>query len=130
MTETIIFNRIAERLLIEYDNIFVSSEYVAVPPSFPAVSIEISDSYPEKNGITLGFDDEQERFMITVNAYSDLAEGKTEQVKSIMKTVTAEMKQMYFTKTTQIPVPNAQDRSIYRETARYTRIIGGGENLE
>jgi hypothetical protein len=130
MTETIIFNRIAERLLIEYDNIFVSSEYVAVPPSFPAVSVEISDSYPERNGITLGFDDEQERFMITVNAYSDLAEGKTEQVKSIMKTVTAEMKQMYFTKTTQIPVPNAQDRSIYRETARYTRIIGGGENLE
>ena len=130
MTETIIFNRIAERLLIEYDNIFVSSEYVAVPPSFPAVSIEISDSYPERNGITLGFDDEQERFMITVNAYSDLSEGKTEQVRSIMKTVTAEMKQMYFTKTTQIPVPNAQDRSIYRETARYTRIIGGGENLE
>lgn len=130
MTETIIFNRIAERLLLEYDNIFVSSEYVAAPPSFPAVSIEISDCYPERNGITLGFDDEQERFMITVNAYSDLADGKTDQVKNIMKTVTAEMKQMYFTKTTQIPVPNAQDRSIYRETARYTRVIGGGENLE
>ena len=130
MTETIIFNKVAERLLLEYDNIFVSSEYVAAPPSFPAVSIEISDSYPERSGITLGFDDEQERFMITVNAYSDLAEGKTDQVKSIMKTVTAEMKQMYFTKTTQAPVPNAQDRSIYRETARYTRIIGGGENLE
>lgn len=130
MTETIIFNKVAERLLLEYDNIFVSSEYVAVPPSFPAVSIEISDCYPERSGITLGFDDEQERLMITVNAYSDLAEGKTEQVKSIMKTVTAEMKQMFFTKTTQTPVPNAQDRSIYRETARYTRIIGGGENLE
>ncbi|MBR5829124.1 MAG: hypothetical protein IKY47_03580 [Bacteroidaceae bacterium] len=130
MTETIIFNKVAERLLLEYDNIFVSSEYVAAPPSFPAVSIEISDSYPERSGITLGFDDEQERLMITVNAYSDLAEGKTDQVKSIMKTVTAEMKQMFFTKTTQTPVPNAQDRSIYRETARYTRIVGGGENLE
>lgn len=130
MTETIIFNKVAERLLLEYDNIFVSSEYVAAPPSFPAVSIEISDSYPERSGITLGFDDEQERLMITVNAYSDLAEGKTDQVKSIMKTVTAEMKQIYFTKTTQTPVPNAQDRSIYRETARYTRIVGGGENLE
>ena len=130
MTEIIIFNRIAERLLLEYDNIFVSSEYVAAPPSFPAVSIEVSDCYPERKGITLGLDDEQERFMITVNAYSDLADGKTDQVKNIMKTVTAEMKQMYFIKTTQTPVPNAQDRSIYRETARYTRIVGGGENLE
>lgn len=130
MTETIIFNRVAERLLIEYENIFVSSEYVPIPPSFPAVSIEITDSYPEKEGISLSFDDEQERYMITVNAYSDLAENKTEQVRSILRTVTNEMKQMFFIKTTQIPVPNAQDKSIYRESARYTRIIGGGENLE
>lgn len=130
MTETIIFNRVAERLLIEYENIFVSSEYVPIPPSFPAVSIEIADSYPEKEGISLSFDDEQERYVITVNAYSDLAEEKTEQVKSILRTVTNEMKQMFFIKTTQIPVPNAQDKSIYREAARYTRVIGGGENLE
>lgn len=130
MTETIIFNRVAERLLTEYENIFVSSEYVSIPPSFPAVSVEITDSYPDRGGITLGFDDEQERYMITVNAYSDLAENKTEQVRSILHTVTNEMKQMFFIKTTQAPVQNAQDRSIYREVARYTRVIGGGENLE
>lgn len=129
MIGTIIVDRLAERLYEEIDSIFVSAEYVPSPPSLPAVFVEISDCYPERNGITLGFDDEQERYVVTINAYSNLAEGKTEQVRQIMRIVAEEMKKMRFIKTTQIPVDNAQDRSIYRETARFTRIIGGGENF-
>lgn len=73
--ENEIFTAIADRLRDEFEGIFVSGEYVMVPPSFPAVSIEEADNYTATKHYSSAGDDHA---VVTyeINVYTNKTVGK------------------------------------------------------
>jgi hypothetical protein len=58
--------------------------------------------------------------MYQVDVYSNRVYGKKTECRKIMAEIDDAMAGMGFTRTTMTPVPNMNDATIYRLTARYT----------
>lgn len=117
--ESLIITPIAKAVRTEYESAFVTSEYVKAPTQFPHISIIESDNY-----MTIAHLDsaDTERFatiMYEVNVYSNKTSGKKSECRKIMNLIDSMMYSMNFTRTALTPVPNLEDASIYRLTARY-----------
>lgn len=115
--ESEIYTELAEALRSEFEGIFVSGEYVAAPPRFPAVSIEEADNYTA----TSELDTDGEKFsvvMYEINIYTNKTVGKKSQAKAILAVIDNLLIGRNFTRLSAPPVPNI-DSSIYRITARY-----------
>jgi len=126
--EAKIYTPIATALRTAHSGVSVSGEYVKAPSEFPFVSIVEADNY-----MTLANRDgaDSEKFatlMYEVNVYSNKAVGKKSECKSIMATVDSLMYGMNFTRISLAPIPNMDNASIYRLTARY-RAETDGTNL-
>lgn len=123
-----IFTRIAELLRANYPGISVYPERVSVPASFPCVWAVEADTYPTLQGTALDFTDEQRRSVYEIQAFSNLSKGALAQVRNIMYDVTALLRSLGYRMTMNSPIQNA-DPSIKRYSARFERIIGGGDTL-
>lgn len=126
--EAAVFSPIADAIEAEYPGSTVEGVYVRSPSSFPHVSIVESDNY-----ITTRRQDsaDEERFatvMYEVNVYSNKASTKKSECRSILNLIDRMMYQRNFTRISMAPVPNLEDASIYRLTARY-RAETDGTNL-
>lgn len=122
--ETEVFNSIVNALREQYgDGISVSGEYVEMPERFPFVSIVEDDNSEVETTKTLDRSPETAcNLMYTVNAYSNLKTSKKSQAKAILDAVDGCMHELGFTRTMRSQLPNV-DRTIYRVTARYTRVL-------
>ena len=120
-----VFTIIATALRNEYgaDNIFVTGEYVAQPPKFPAVMIVQMDNSIHQRAMDTASVEHAVDVMYQVDVYSNLQKGKKKQAKDILESVDAQFAQMRFIRTYKNPVPNMNDATIYRMTARYKRLI-------
>lgn len=119
--EVDIFDSIYQLVTAEYPDAYVSSRVVAVPASFPAVSIVESSNveYMPDGG-------DAERFSAvtyTVNVYSNAGSDGKEECKAIAGIVSARMRFMNFSRTMCEPVDNAADPSIYRMVLRFTGAV-------
>ena len=120
--ESQVFNTVANALRAAYTNISVYGEYVETPSTFPAVSLVEDDNIEVETNVTLDRSPEMAcNLMYTANVYSNLQTGKKDQAKAIMDIIDDCMHQFGFTRTMRSQLPNV-DRTIYRVTARYTRI--------
>lgn len=114
--ENEIFTELYNILITAYTGIFVTGEYTPTPDKFPCVFIEEADNYTVSlNGSNKG---EVSAVMYEINVFSNLAEGRKTQVKSIIKTIDDFMTLRGFMRTMCSPTPNA-DTTVYRMTARY-----------
>lgn len=122
--ENEVFNDVSNALRAIYqDDISLYGEYVEIPSSFPCVSlVEDDNSEIAENKTLARLPETACQLMYTANAYSNLATGKKTQAKEIMKIIDERMHDMGFTRTMQQQLPNV-DRTIYRVTARYTKIF-------
>lgn len=127
--ESLIFNRVAERLRSEYPEISVYGEYVETPSSFPAVSLVEEDNSVVSSLMTTTNMENFVDVVYSVNIYSNKASGKKIEAKNIGDTVDEEMMKMGFTRTMRSQIPNI-DRTIYRLTIRYVGRITVEENGE
>ena len=66
--------------------------------------------------------------MYEINVYSNKTSGKKTECKNIMDSIDRILYGMNFTRISRTPVPNLEDSSIYRITARY-RVETDGESL-
>ena len=126
--ETSVFSPIATTLRTEYPGVSVTGEYVREPSKFPHVSIVESDNYVSTNRRDTASRERYSTVMYEVNVYSDLQSGKKAECRKILNTIDEMMYGMNFTRIAMTPVPNMQNSSVYRLTARY-RAETDGTNL-
>lgn len=123
-----VYTRVAEMLRAEFPGISVASEYVKSPSAFPHVSITMSDNYtiPEQQDSSMT--ENMVTAMFTVNCYSNRTSGKKTECKKIMAAVNDLLCRMNFRRLVMTPVPNMEDATIYRITARY-RVATDGKHF-
>lgn len=117
--ENEVYTRLAKVLREKFPKIDIASEYVKSPSSFPHVSITQSDSYVPTELQDSGMKENMAVVMFEINVYSNKTEGKKTECKKIVKTIDDELYSMNFRRTAMTPVPNLEDATIYRITARY-----------
>lgn len=121
--ENEIFNDVSTRVRASVEDVYMSGEYVKAPPYFPAVSLVEMDNAPYRNTQTSGELENHSVLMYEVNVYSNKKTGKKTECKKIIALIDEAMKLLGFTRTMLQPIPNMDDATIYRMTARYTAIV-------
>lgn len=126
--ENQIYTPIAQALREAYQGISVTGEYVRSPSKFPHVSIVENDNYMTVRHLDSADEEKFSTIMYEVNVYSNKASGKKSEAKAIMGLVDHMMYARNFTRIAMTPVPNLEDSTIYRITARY-RAETDGTNM-
>ena len=124
--ENEVYTRVVTVLRSEFPGIDLTGDYTKAPSSFPHVSITQSDNavIAERTTGTK----EMAQVMFEVNVYSNLQPGKKTECKKIMKVIDEVLFRMNFRRIVLTPVPNMEDATIYRLTARY-RVATDGKNF-
>ena len=122
--ESKVYTPIAQELRLAGVN--VSGEYVNAPSKFPHASIVETDNY----SVEMDSSDTETFAMIMyeVNVYSNKGNAKKSECKSIMDTISQRMYSLNFVRIACTPVPNLENASIYRMTARF-RAVTDGTNI-
>lgn len=117
--ESQIFTPIAQEVRSQYPGAFVTGEYVKAPSKFPHVSIVEADNYMTQRHLDTSDEEKFSTIMYEVNVYSNKASGKKTECRNIIGLIDHMMYARNFTRLTMTPVPNMEDATIYRITARY-----------
>jgi hypothetical protein len=121
--ENEVFNDVSTSVRGKYPNVNMTGEYVKSPPSFPHVSlVEMDNSVLTRTQTSTGYENHV-TLMYEVNVYSNKSKGKKTECKELISIVDNEMLKLGFTRTMLQPIPNMDDATIYRMTARYTAIV-------
>lgn len=124
--ENEVYTRVATVLREKFPGIDIAGDYVKAPSSFPHVSITQSDNAVISGRMTGSA--EMAQVMFEVNVYSNKAEGKKTECKSIMNVIDQTLFAMNFKRLALTPVPNMEDATIYRLVARY-RVATDGKHF-
>lgn len=106
----------------------MTGEYVKAPSKFPHVSIVEVDNYTSYRHMDTSATEAYSTVMYEVNVYSNKTAGKKSEAKAIMSLIDSMMYARNFTRLSLTPVPNMEDATIYRLTARY-RAETDGTNI-
>ena len=123
--ENDIFTIIAKALRAEFPGVFVSGEYIISPASFPAVTLIESDNYVDRSMSTIRIED-CAVVMYSLSVFSNKASGRKQEAKKISDFADEKMRELGFTRTSRVQVPNLADATIYRLESRYEAVIGEG----
>lgn len=126
--EAAVYTQIAQAVRTEFPGSYVTGEYVRTPAKFPHVSLVESDNYISIGHMDTNTGETYSTVMYEVNVYSNKQGGKKSEARAILKLIDGMMYGMNFTRIAMTPVPNLEDSTIYRITARY-RAETDGENL-
>ncbi len=123
--ENDVYTIVATALRNEFPGVFVSSEYVLSPASFPAVTLIESDNYVDKSMSTIRIEDAAV-VMYSLSVYSNKTNGRKTEAKKISDFADEEMRKLGFTRMSRVQVPNLADATIYRLESRYEAVVGEG----
>lgn len=126
--ESFIFSPIAQAVRAQFAGAYVTGEYVKAPAKFPHVSIAESDNYMTARHLDSSNAEKYSTLMYEVNVYSNKTSGKKSECRAIMALIDRMMYDFNFTRLSMTPVPNLEDATIYRITARY-RAETDGEKI-
>ncbi len=121
--ESEIFTSIASVLREQFPGIYVTGEYVHKPPKLPAVMIEEMSNAVHTRAIDNGQIENAADVMYQVDVYSNRNKGRKEEVRAIIRAIDEQFSAMRFERSFLNPVPNMNDATIYRMTARYRKIM-------
>ena len=127
--ETELFNDVAMEVREYYPNIYMTGEYVKSPPSFPAASLVEMDNTVYENSQTSSENENHATLMYEVNVYSNKTKGKKTECKEIISLIDAEMTSLGFSRIMLQPIPNMDDATIYRMTARYRAVVSKDKKI-
>nr|DAF27263.1 MAG TPA: hypothetical protein [Caudoviricetes sp.]DAP98567.1 MAG TPA: hypothetical protein [Caudoviricetes sp.] len=120
-----VYTPIADALRKRFPGISVSGEYVNAPPKFPYVSIVEQDNHPTVSHLDSSNTERYATVMYEVNVYSDKAGKKKTVCREIMGVIDEMLYGKNFTRISMFPVPNMENGTIYRLTARYEAVTDG-----
>ena len=123
--ERLVYNPIAKAVRDQFPGAFVTGEYVRSPAQFPHISIVESDNYVSRTDLDSSDTERIATIMYEVNVYSDKTGTKKSECRSIIDFIDQMMYAFNFTRTVMTPVPNMNNASIYRITARYSAKTDG-----
>lgn len=121
--ETSVFDTVAKAVRAEYPKIFMTGEYVKVPPKFPCVSLMEMDNQSYQRTEDSGSSENHVSVMYEVDVYSNKSVGKKSECKAIAALIDEQMLALGFARTMLQPIPNLDDATIYRMVGRYSAII-------
>ena len=122
--ENELFNEIARAVKEEFPEIYVTDEYVAIPPSFPCLSLVEEDNTTLIRTQTNSLEENHAELLYEMNVYSNKKKGKKTECKKIAAFVDALLVRRNFTRIMLNPIPNYADASIYRMVGRYRVVVG------
>lgn len=117
--ESIVFTKIAGNLRTKFKGITVSGEYVNAPSKFPYVSVVEQDNYSSADRLDSSIREKFVTVMYEVNVYSNKSGYKKSEAREIMGEIDRMFIGMNFKRLSLNPVPNLENATIYRLTARY-----------
>lgn len=117
-----VFDTVKKRVTGKFPEVDMASEYVPVPSRFPHVSLYEADNHVFSGTQDTSHTERHAVLMYQADAYSNKVSGKKTECRKIMAELDAAMSDMGFTRTSMTPVPNMNDATIYRLTARYTAL--------
>lgn len=121
--ESKVFQLCADTFRAEYPNGYIAPEYVSKPSAFPAVLVEEMSNTVDARARDNGDTEHAVNTMYQVDVFSNLNKGKKAQAKAVVALIDSVMASRRFVRTYMNPVPNFNDATIYRITARYERKI-------
>ena len=124
-----IFNEIAEQVYEKYPEVFMTSEYVKSPSSFPCVSLVEIDNATFRNSQTTDGYENHVAVTYELNVYSNRDVGKKSECKEIVSFIDELLLGLNFTRTMLEPVPNLEDATIYRMLGRYRAVISKNNTI-
>lgn len=127
--EAQVFTRVSEDVRNEFPDSFLTGEYVKSPSEFPAVSLVEMDNLPYERSQTTESVENHATVTYEVNVYSNLTKGKKAECKKIIAIVDKAMASMGFVRIMLNPVPNMDDATIYRMTARYRAVVSANHTI-
>lgn len=126
--ESEVFDDVSKAVRNEYPNVYMTGEYVRVPPSFPCVSLIEADNQIYRNTRDSGHIENHVQVIYEVNVYSNKTKQKKTECKAIISLIDSRMESLGFTRTILTPVPNEQD-GIYRMVGRYRAIVSRDKTI-
>lgn len=124
-----IFNEVAEQVYEKYPEVFMTSEYVKSPSSFPCVSlVEIDNTTFSDTQTTDGYENHV-AVTYELNVYSNRDVGKKSECKEIVSLIDELLLGFNFARTMLEPVPNLEDATIYRMLGRYRAVIAKDKTI-
>lgn len=127
--ETSVFDTVAKAVRAEYPKIFMTGEYVKVPPKFPCVSLMEMDNQSYQRTEDSGSSENHVSVMYEVDVYSNKSVGKKSECKAIAALIDEQMLALGFARTMLQPIPNLDDATIYRMVGRYSAIISKDKEI-
>lgn len=126
--ENVIYTELAEKLRETFPDIHLSGEYVNAPPGFPYVSFVEQDNYTPMFHRDSSSTERFAMLLYEVNVYCNKGTGRKALCRKIMTLIDDFMYAKNFVRISLAPVPNLENGTIYRLTARY-RAETDGTNL-
>lgn len=121
--ESELFNKVSAKVQEKYPDIFMSGEYIKIPPSFPcATLIEVSNQ-AYRNTSTTTYTENHALLIYEVNVYSNKSRGKKTEAREIISLIDKNMEKLGFTRIMLNPIPNEDSITIYRIVARYRAVV-------
>ena len=121
--ENEIFSIVSKAVRAKYPKIYMTGEYIKVPPSFPCISLIEVDNQVYRNTRTTDSNENHVQVMYEVNVYSNKKSGKKSECKTILALIDNLMIDLGFTRSLLTPIPNEEDTTVYRMVARYRAIV-------
>lgn len=125
--ENQIFDNISKVVREHYPDIYMTGEYINIPPTFPSVSLVQKSNPTYRQTQTSASNENHVDVMFEVNIYSNLKVGKKAECKRIAKIIDDQFLQLGFTRTMLEPIDNVNDTTIYRMVGRYVAIVSKDE---
>lgn len=97
--------------------------YTKSQSEFPYVSLVVMDNSVYTPFIDSARVENAADIMVEVNVYSNKTSGKKEECKKLMKTIDETLSGLNLVRSFCQPLPNLEDATVYRITARYRAIV-------
>lgn len=124
-----IFGEISAKVYEKYPDLFMTSEYVESPASFPCASLVEMDNAVLRDSQTASGRENHASVMYELNVYSNKAVGKKAECKEIIAFIDEILMGLNFTRMMLEPIPNWNDATVYRMLGRYRAVISKDKTI-
>lgn len=118
-----IFTTVANEVLASYPACRITNAFVYAPAEFPAVAIVLSDDDMTDNTRDSSKADNYRDITVTVDVYSNKADGKKTEAETIAQIVIDTLTPLNFDMRSCRPLSNLNNATTYRITATFTATV-------
>ena len=128
-TQREIFTTVASAVLTDYPSCRITNAFVYAPAAFPCVAIVLSDDGTNYDTRDSSHNDNFRDVTLTVDVYSNKAEGKKTEAESIMQIAIDTLYPLNFNMASCKPFSDINNASNYRITATFTATVASDGTL-